>query len=185
MATGSAPSADIVGKLAQGILDVPGLDLPHVRTVWEVLEESVALGERVLVVDDGEGSWKAISIAIDLAERGHDVHLSTPLPYVGAKIGPFSRHKLLPRIFASAVRPRPFASLVAVTSDTAELIERGRPVTLEGIESVVLAGWNRPVSDVYFQLKRRGAAVERVGDAIACRTMLEAVHEGERAARRA
>jgi 2,4-dienoyl-CoA reductase-like NADH-dependent reductase (Old Yellow Enzyme family) len=185
VATGSAPSADIVGNLAQGILEVPGLHLPHVRSVWEVLEEGVVLGEHILVVDDGEGSWKAISIALDLAERGHDVHLSTPLPYVGAKIGPFSRHKLIPRIFASAIHPHPFASLVALTPDTAELIERGAPVTLEGIESVVLAGWNRPVTDVYFQLKRRGAAVERVGDAIACRTMLEAVHEGERAARRA
>ena len=45
-------------------------------------------------------------------------------------------------------------------------------------------GWHRPVNDLYFAFKRMGIPVQRVGDAIACRTMLEAVHEGERAARR-
>jgi mycofactocin system FadH/OYE family oxidoreductase 2 len=184
VATGSAPSADIVGNVAQGILDVPGLELPHVVSVWDVLEREVAVGARVLVVDDGEGSWKAISLALDLAERGHDVHLSTPLPYVGAKIGPFSQHKLVPRIFASTVRTHPFASLVAVTPTSATLVERGAELTIEGVDTVLLAGWNRPVADLYFALKREGVEVERVGDAIACRTMLEAVHEGERAARR-
>jgi 2,4-dienoyl-CoA reductase-like NADH-dependent reductase (Old Yellow Enzyme family)/thioredoxin reductase len=184
VATGSAPSPDIVGNIAQGLHDLPGLDLPHVVNVWDVLEGGVNLGSCVLVVDDGEGSWKAISLALDLEQRGHDVHLSTPLPYVGAKIGPFSQHKLVPRIFASGIQTHPFATLTEVRSTSVTLTERGAPVTIEGIESVVLAGWHRPVTDVYFALKRKGVDVERVGDAIACRTMLEAVHEGERAARR-
>jgi hypothetical protein len=184
VATGSAPSADVVGNIAQGIRELPGLDLPHVVNVWDVLEGDVDLGSRVLVVDDGEGSWKAIGLALDLDQRGHEVHLSTPLPYVGAKIGPFSQHKLVPRIFASGIETHAFASLVEVRATSVTLSERGSPVTIEGVESVVLAGWNRPVADVYFALKREGVDVERVGDAIACRTMLEAVHEGERAARR-
>jgi hypothetical protein len=40
------------------------------------------------------------------------------------------------------------------------------------------------VTGLYFDVKASGIPVERVGDAIASRSMLEAVHEGERAARR-
>jgi hypothetical protein len=137
----------------------------------------------VLVVDDGEGSWKAISIALSLSEDGHDVHISTPLPYVGSKIGPFSQSKLLPRLFASEIDLHPFASLRTVDDGGATLSEQGREVRV-GVDTVILAGWNRPVSDLYFSLKQEGLDVERVGDAVACRTMMEAVHEGERVARR-
>ena len=55
---------------------------------------------------------------------------------------------------------------------------------VEEIDSVILAGWHRPVDDLYFECKAVGVPVDRVGDAIASRTMFEAVHEGERAARR-
>jgi hypothetical protein len=52
------------------------------------------------------------------------------------------------------------------------------------VDTVILAGWHRPVTDLYFALKGRGVPIERVGDAVASRTMMDAVHEGERAARR-
>ncbi len=184
VATGSAPGSDILGNLAQGIHETPGLDREHVLNVWDVLEQEAEVGHRVLVADDGEGSWKAISLALDLDGRGHDVHLSTPLPYVGAKIGPFSQSKLLPRIFASSITTHPFASIASVSEDTVTLTERGAEVVLDGVDTVVLAGWHRPVNDLYFAVKAAGIPVQRVGDAIACRSMLEAVHEGERAARR-
>lgn len=183
VATGSAPGDEIVGNLAQGMFETPGLDQEHVLNVWDVLEDAAEVGHCVMVADDGEGTWKAISLALDLAGRGHDVHLSTPLPYVGAKIGPFSQSKLLPRIFASTITPHPFASIASVGEDAVTLIERGREIVVDDVDTVVLAGWHRPVNDLYFALKDAGVPVERVGDAIACRTMMEAVHEGERAAR--
>jgi 2,4-dienoyl-CoA reductase-like NADH-dependent reductase (Old Yellow Enzyme family) len=184
VASGSAPRRELIGNLAQGVHTTPGLDRDDVHDVWQLLEEGVEPGHRVLVVDDGEGSWKAISIALQLAEDGHDVHLSTPLPHVGAKIGPFSQHKLIPRLFASGMTLHPFASLRAVDDGGATLAEAGAETRLEGLDSVILAGWHHPVNDVYFGLKEAGTAVERVGDAIACRSVMEAVHEGERAARR-
>jgi 2,4-dienoyl-CoA reductase-like NADH-dependent reductase (Old Yellow Enzyme family) len=184
VATGSAPGPDIIGNIAQGILYTPGLDREHVLNVWDVLEAGAEPGHRVLIVDDGEGTWKAIGLALQLSEDGHDVHLSTPLPYVGAKIGPFSQNRLIPRIFASAITTHPFASLIEIGECDAVLHERGRDVTLAGVDTVLLAGWHRPVNDLYFSMKEAGVPVQRVGDAIACRTMMEAVHEGERAARR-
>lgn len=68
VATGSAPRREILGNLARGILNTPGLDRGDVHDVWDVLEHEVRLGEKVVVDDDGEGSWKAIGIALQLRE---------------------------------------------------------------------------------------------------------------------
>ena len=184
VATGSTATRTIVGNVANGILDVPGIESAHVLDVFDVIEHGAPVGETVLVVDDGEGAWKAVSVAMHLAARGHTVHLSTPLGYAGAAVGPFSQNRLMPRIFESGVIRHPFSLLTEVRPNEVVLKTEGQPVTLPGIDTVVLAGWHTPVDEVYFALKGRGPKVERVGDAIASRTMLEAVHEGERAARR-
>jgi pyruvate/2-oxoglutarate dehydrogenase complex dihydrolipoamide dehydrogenase (E3) component len=184
VATGSAPGPDIVGNLAQGIRFTPGLDEDHVLSVWDVLEESKPVGSHVVIVDDGEGSWKGIGLALQLQEEGHRVEMVTPLPYVGAKIGPFSANLAVPRIHKSGMTTRPFTTVTAVNGSTVEIIEAGRRDNITDVDTIVCAGWHRPVNDLYFALKGRGVPVERVGDAISSRTMMEAVHEGERAARR-
>jgi NADPH-dependent 2,4-dienoyl-CoA reductase/sulfur reductase-like enzyme len=184
VATGSAPGSDIVGNLAQGIPFTPGLDQDHVLSVWDVLEHDTPVRKRVVIVDDGEGGWKGIGLALQLQEEGHDVHLVTPLPYVGAKLGPFSANLAVPRIHKSGMTTHPFTTMTAVDGPIVRVTERGVPGALGGVDTVILAGWHRPVTDLYFALKNQGVTVERIGDAIASRTMMEAVHEGERAARR-
>jgi 2,4-dienoyl-CoA reductase-like NADH-dependent reductase (Old Yellow Enzyme family) len=184
VATGSAPGPDIVGNLAQGITFTPGLTQDHVLSVWDVLEDEAPVGRHVVIVDDGEGGWKGIGLALQLQEQGHDVDLLTPLPYVGAKLGPFSANLAVPRIHRSGMVTHAFTTMTAVAGPTVHVTEQGRPATLTGVDTVILAGWHRPVADLYFALKNQGVPVERIGDAIASRTMMEAVHEGERAARR-
>ena len=184
VATGSAPGADIVGNLAQGLPLTPGLDQDLVLSVWEVLEEHEPVGHRVVVVDDGEGGWKSIGLALQLQADDHDVHLVTPLPYVGAKLGPFSANLAVPRVHASGMTTHPFTSVTAVDGSVVHMTEKGRATALDGVDTVILAGWHRPVADLYFALKSKAVSVERIGDAVASRTMMEAVHEGERAARR-
>ena len=183
VATGSAPGPGILGNVARGVLETPGLDQDHVLTVWDVLEDGAPVGHRVVVVDDGEGGWKSIALALELDEKGHEVHLVTPLPHVGSKIGPFSQNRLVPRIFASGIAAHAYAEVAEVAGSTVTLTERSRSAVLDGVDTVVLAGWHLPVTEVYFGLKDAGVDVVRVGDAIASRTMMEAVHEGERAAR--
>lgn len=184
VATGSAPGHDIVGNLAQGITFTPGLDQEHVLSVWDVLEAERPVGQHVLIVDDGEGGWKGIGLALQLCEDGHDVDFVTPLPYVGAKLGPFSANLAVPRVHKSGMATHPFSTVTAIDGATVHLIEQGRPTLLDSIDTVILAGWHRPVTDLYFGLKAAGVSVERIGDAVASRTMMDAVHEGERAARR-
>lgn len=184
IATGSAPGADIVGNLAQGIAFTPGLDQDHVLSVWDVLETGMPVGGHVAVVDDGEGGWKGIGLALQLQADGHAVEFITPLPYVGAKLGPFSANLAVPRVHQSGMSTHPFTTVTAVAGPTLHITEKGTPTALTGIDTVILAGWHRPVADLYFALKSQDVTVERIGDSIASRTMMEAVHEGERAARR-
>jgi 2,4-dienoyl-CoA reductase-like NADH-dependent reductase (Old Yellow Enzyme family) len=183
VATGSAPAREIVGNRAQGIMHTPGLDAPHVMSVWDVLEHGAEIGERVLVVDDGEGSWKSVGLALALDGAGHRVEFVTPLSHVAAKLGPFSGQLAMKRLFATSIRMRSFATVVAVEDHVARVVEQGREQTLSALDTVILAGWHIPVAERYFELKAAGIPVTRVGDAIASRTMMEAVHEGERAAR--
>jgi hypothetical protein len=151
--------------------------------VWDVLEHGAEIGERVLVVDDGEGSWKSVGLALALDGAGHRVEFVTPLSHVAAKLGPFSGQLAMKRLFATSIRMRSFATVVAVEDHVARVVEQGREQTLSALDTVILAGWHIPVAERYFELKAAGIPVTRVGDAIASRTMMEAVHEGERAAR--
>jgi hypothetical protein len=149
-----------------------------------VLDEDAPVGKHVVIVDDGEGGWKGIGLALQLQGDGHHVDFVTPLPYVGAKLGPFSANLAVPRIHQSGMTTHSFTTLMALDGTTVHITEKGHPGTLTDVDTVILAGWHRPVTELYFALKNKGVPVERVGDAIASRTMMEAVHEGERAARR-
>jgi mycofactocin system FadH/OYE family oxidoreductase 2 len=183
-ATGSAPGREIVGNLSHGLPPVTGIDSERVLTTWDLLEGEAEIGSRVLVVDDGEGGWKGVGVALQLAGAGREVHMSTPLGHVGAAIGPFSQNKMLPRVFDAGIRMHPFSLLTEVRGDTAVLRKEGKPFELESVDTVLLAGWHAPVTQLYFELKARGLPINRIGDAVASRSMLEAIHEGERLARR-
>jgi mycofactocin system FadH/OYE family oxidoreductase 2 len=183
VATGSAPTRLPVGHQSQGLPFPSGLDEPHVLDVWQVLEQGAAVGDAVLVADDGEGGWKGIALALALAARGHRVTMASPLAYIGAALGNFSQPKALERLFESGVELSPFTMLRGVEARRASVTREGRDDHIEPVDTVVLAGWHRPVDDLYFSLKQAGTEVHRAGDAIASRTALQAIHEGERLAR--
>jgi hypothetical protein len=173
----------LIGVRSYQLESGPGLDLPHVMNTWNLLEEGRQPGHAVLVVDDGEGSWKALSVAAHLARSGHEVQLATPLPFVAAGLGPYSIGPYMRTIFELGIVTHPFATVRRVTEEAVELDKEGRPLLLAGLDSVLLCGWHEPVDDLYFDLKRRGTPVSRVGDAVAARTIMHATHEGERLAR--
>jgi 2,4-dienoyl-CoA reductase-like NADH-dependent reductase (Old Yellow Enzyme family) len=183
VATGSRPVRRLIGVRSHQLEEVEGLDLPHVHTTWDVLEAGAEPAGNVVVVDDGEGSWKALSMAAHLARLGHRVQLVTPLPFAAASLGPYSIGPYMKTVFELGIVTHPFSIVHRVTETTVQLSKESRPATLEDIDAVVLCGWHEPVSDLYFDLTARGANVTRVGDAVAARTILHAVHEGERVAR--
>jgi Pyridine nucleotide-disulphide oxidoreductase len=181
--TGSQPVRRLIGVRGYQLEAVEGLDLPHVLDSWDLLERGVVPGRSVVVVDDGEGSWKALSLAAHLARTGHEVQLATPLPFVAAALGPYSIGPYMRTVFDLGIVTHPFSIVRRVTEDAVELLKEQRETRLEGVDSVVLCGWHEPVDGLYFDLKARGVPVVRGGDAVAARTILHAVHEGERIAR--
>ena len=183
IATGSRPVPRLIGVRSYQLEEVAGLDLPHVLNSWDLLERGVVPGHSVLVIDDGEGGWKSLSIAAHLARTGHAVQLATPLPFVAAGLGPYSIGPYMRTVFELGIVTHPFAIVRAVTGTAVELMKEQRPVRLTGLDSVVLCGWHEPVDGLYFELKSRGVPVRRVGDAVAARTIMHAIHEGERLAR--
>ncbi|MDI2097387.1 FAD-dependent oxidoreductase [Ruicaihuangia caeni] len=182
IATGATAKRIVVGNLAFGNHEVPGLDGDAVTTVLDVLERGASVGKRILVVDDGEGGWKAIASAFGWDEAGHDVTLITPHPYVGAKLGPYTQHKLIGRLLRSGIDARPFTTLASVDGNTAALVDHGKNKA-ETFDSIVLAGWHVPDTGLYFGLKGKHPSVTRIGDAVAARTMHDAIREGERLVR--
>lgn len=183
VATGSRPVPRLIGVRSYQLEQVSGLELPHVMDSWDLLEHGKAPGHSVLVVDDGEGSWKALSIAAHLGRLGHAVQVATPLPFIAAGLGPYSIGPYMRTVFELGIVTHPFAIVQRVTTDGVQLQKEGRPLLLTGLDSVLLCGWHEPVDDLYLELKRRRVAVSRVGDAVAARTIMHAIHEGERLAR--
>jgi mycofactocin system FadH/OYE family oxidoreductase 2 len=183
VATGSAPVKEIIGNKSFGVWTVPGLDAANVISSWDVIEDKAEVGNSVLVVDDGEGGWKSAGLALELAGKGHSVKVATPHTHIGAQLGVFTQQKLTERVFQSNIESLPYTTVRGIHGDSVDVVSRGKEDTLTGIDTVVLAGWHAPMTELYFQLKGKVTRVERIGDAIASRTMLEAFHEGERIAR--
>jgi thioredoxin reductase len=61
----------------------------------------------------------------------------------------------------------------------------GEAETIEGVDLIVTAGWNRPVNDLFDNLKASGTVKElfAVGDCVAARSCLEAIREANMTAR--
>ncbi|RBI61068.1 hypothetical protein DMJ13_15155 [halophilic archaeon] len=193
LATGSAQPTFPRGYHGLGVReeDVPGWEDATVLASVEVLADEVEgaryrdPGERVLVVDDGEHHWKGIGTAKYLAEEGRSVHFAQPGGDPGGDLTGPTKAKLHRDLFSTGnpVEIHTFATVDEVRWPEVVLERRGRAVGLENVDSIVLAGFHRAVNPLEEPLRDAVPEVAVVGDAMAPRTIKEAIHEGERAAR--
>lgn len=190
VATGSTPPDFPRGYRSLGIgrEDVPGWDDATVLSTLAVLgdenEPGVDPGDRVVVVDDGENHWKGIGTAKTLAEAGHDVHFVMPdAEPAGDLTGP-TKSKLHADLFSldPPVDLHTFATVSEIEWPDVVVDEQGREIRIDAVDGIVLAGFHRANDDLWQTLDDR--PVELVGDAAAPRTIMEAIHEGERTVRR-
>lgn len=194
LATGSAAPDFPRGYYGEGVRedDVPGWGDANVLTSLEVLADGVdsALheytdpGERVLVVDDGEHHWKGIGTAKQLASEGREVHFAMPGSEPASDLNNPTKAKLHRELFDmdTPVEIHPFTLVDRVDWPSVVLEEQGQSVTLDDLDSVVLAGFHR-ANDGLADTLDVEVPVHSAGDAIAPRTIKEAIHEGERVAR--
>jgi 2,4-dienoyl-CoA reductase-like NADH-dependent reductase (Old Yellow Enzyme family) len=175
VATGSAlrSSARLPGP-------VPALD------VDELLEHGTgAVGSRSALVVDNEGGFLAPTAAERLVDEGFTVEIVTTHQAVGAEIDATQQPFVYRRLALAGVGMTPH--LRGVSSDAAGVTLRHlyteRDERREGVGLVVMAGHRRAVAGLRDELTalRAGLRVVVAGDALAPRTLLDAVAEGARA----
>src|SRR5437660_8302459 len=177
IATGSRPE----------LPPLPGVDLPHVATVWQVLqgEKSAQPGDYVLLYDQ-IGFHQATSTAELLAEKGCIVEVVTPQFYVGGDLSVTLDIELwYRRALARHIRLTPNHFLASLDIESATIINNytGRSRQLEHLALAVLVTPQKANDALYHELQGKITQRYRVGDCVAPRRVEHAILDGERAAR--
>jgi dimethylglycine catabolism A len=176
LATGSVPRAEAVPPGPLPVLDGDAV-LEHGAP-----PPAHAIG--AVVIDD-ENGFVAPTVAETLTAHGWRVEIVTALPGVAAEIDPTQQPFVLRRLERARVRLSP--NLQCVRSEPAGVILRhlhaGSQVHRHGVGLIVLAGHRRAAPGPRAALRERHPDLELhvVGDALAPRTLLDAIAEGARA----
>jgi len=144
-----------------------------------------ATASRSALVLDDEGGFLAPTAAEHLVAQGFTVEIATTHPVVGAEIDPTQQPFVLRRLALAGVVMTPHLSGVASDADGVTLrnIYTERDERRDGVGLVVMAGHRRAVVGLREPLVARRPELTLVvaGDALAPRTLLDAVSEGARA----
>ena len=166
---------------------VPGADLPHVATVWQVLqgERTAQAGDYVLVYDQ-VGFHQATSTAEYLAEKGCNVEVVTPQFYVGGDLSITLDIELwYRRALAKGIRMTPNHFLANLGPNSATIMNNytGQPRQIANVALAVLATPQTTNDALYKQLQGKVEQLYRVGDCLAPRRVENAILDGERVGR--
>ncbi len=182
------PDAVIIATGSLPLLPpVPGAELPHVATVWQVIqgEKMAQPGEKVLVYDQ-LGFHQATSTAESLAEKGCNVEFVTPQFYVGGDLSITLDIELwYRRALAKGMQLTVDHFLGSLGPNSATIINNytGQPHQLENVALAVMVTPQAANDLLYRQLQGKVKQLFRIGDCVAPRRVENAILDGERAAR--
>jgi 2,4-dienoyl-CoA reductase-like NADH-dependent reductase (Old Yellow Enzyme family)/thioredoxin reductase len=165
-------------------LDAPVANGAHVVSAEDVLLGRTTPGRRVLVVDY-QGHMPGPGAAEYLADRGHEVEIVTRFFSVGEDIDPRLKTSVYTRFYQKGIMMTPLSVLQEVGPGWARLAntltnhERTVPA-----DTVVTALGGRAENALERSLGGRGLELHVVGDALAPRTIHDAILTATRAARR-
>jgi pyruvate/2-oxoglutarate dehydrogenase complex dihydrolipoamide dehydrogenase (E3) component len=184
IATGSTPRRTGYSSHRPHVARLPGVELPHVVTVWDVFSNEAEIGERVVLIDE-DPHFAGIFSAEHLADLGRRVEVVTPGLHVGRtlEIGfvPHLYRRILPK--GVVVTPDTIVTGIEVNAVTCETRYTGEALRIENVDTVVLAMGNETDDGLYRELKGRVPELHTVGDCVAPRNMADAIFDGERVGR--
>lgn len=170
IATGSQPLAG----------NFPGADQSNVLSVRQLLSGAAPVGEKVLVVDGGDSHWEVLSTGEFLVDQGKQVEMISPVLFVGDSIATTS--DLTPyyrRVRSKGLVFSPSTVLKSLSENTAVVLDvyAGTEREIE-VDNVVLSLGNAPSNSLYYQLKGKVSELHLIGDSLAPRKAMEAIHDG-------
>jgi len=176
---------DLVVVATGGRPYVPPLEImgsPCLLDAWQVIEGATPDRGHV-VVADWRSDWIGPGVARLLAARGMRVTLAVNAPAPGSLLQQYVRDALVRALVREGVEVLPWGRPVGVYDDSVYLqhVLTGEPVVLDGTTGLVTACGHVPESALLDELRTTGRPVVGVGDALAPRTVEEAVLEGLRA----
>ena len=169
---------------------MPGAGQDHVMDVataaWAALGDPTALGAKVMILDD-TGTYLPLGLAEVLGEGGAEIEVLSRFPVIGDQIaGTQDLPWLLPRLAKLDVRLSPnhfIESIRGRSVDVYETLTR-RTRQVESVDTVVLSMLRSP-QDALFRALQDSATLPThcIGDAVAPRSVAEAIYEGEKLGR--
>lgn len=161
----------------------PAATVPVV-SAWSILDGSVAVGQRIIVVDDW-GKQEGCAVAELATDRGGSADIVTRHFHPAVYFGLTNTVTLYRRILKKAVTFVPHHDLRAVDGATARLVNiyNGEEETIAGLDMVVIATPRVANDSLGAALEAMGIEVRLVGDAVAPRDIEDAVADGHRVAR--
>jgi 2,4-dienoyl-CoA reductase-like NADH-dependent reductase (Old Yellow Enzyme family) len=176
----AAPDVLILASGARPrIPEIPGIDLPHVLSSWDVLGEGTRTGNSV-VVADWRCDWIGLGLAELLARDGCRVRLCVNGMMPGQTIQQYVRDPWIGILHELDVEMIPLLRLSGVDEDTVyfEHTLSGRPVIYEQVDSLVFSLGHEADNTLERQLGDYSGRVIPIGDCLAPRTAEEAILEG-------
>jgi 2,4-dienoyl-CoA reductase-like NADH-dependent reductase (Old Yellow Enzyme family)/thioredoxin reductase len=178
IATGSSPRRDGL-QSSRPAVPVPGHDLAHVYTSWDVFGFGgrATIGRNAVVFDDA-GTFEAISAAEALVAAGAKVTFVTSLDSIGARV-PFPPATMQPmkeRLIGAGVEFVTNHSLERITKDSVDLVAVAEVArrTLAA-DTVVMVGPNALNRELADELADAPFPVHIIGDANGGRSIQAAV----------
>lgn len=141
------------------------------------LIEPDAVGRRAVVLD-AVGFIEGIGLGELLAEAGREVVLVCPLP-TAIMLDSETHAGALGRAVAAGVEWMPSTSVTGIEGGTVYLRDRTRGVVqIDAVDSLVVRTHSVPEDGLYTELQGVPFEVRRIGDAVAVRSVQEAVYDG-------
>jgi 2,4-dienoyl-CoA reductase (NADPH2) len=199
-----SPDAVILATGAEPLVPpIPGLDHPNVVQAWDVLQNKVTTGRKVVVIGGGA---VGVETAMFLAEKGtlsgdalkfllinkaedpdtlyelathgtKEVVLIEMIGKMGKDIGRSTRWGMLQDMSRFGIRADVETRALEVT-DTGVKIDRNGAVEELPADTVVIAAGAKSYNALQGVLEKKGIPFKVVGDAMGVATAFNAVHEG-------
>ena len=158
--------------------DVPGVDLPNVVDIRDVLLGNAEVGQRVVVVAQDD-HMPPLSVADHLAGQGKEVRVLYQTLQVAPLVGKYTIGGIMTRLVSQGVQFEQMHRLVGIEPGALHTknIYTNAPTVVEGFDTVVLACGGASENALYRELQGKVADLHVLGDAYAPRRITFATRQ--------